>query len=135
MARSQPGGSAFLNRVHALDLAYADRFFGGTLVVAGLIGTLIGGYAATAWHRKTRVGYAYLLTLSVLATVIAATAAFWSSNAEVSMASLGAAMFFAFLPTGPINTLLLESVPIFCARAPWPPRSSSSTSSAISGAR
>jgi predicted MFS family arabinose efflux permease len=105
-------GPAFLNRVHALDMAYADRFFGGTLVVAGLLGTLIGGYAATAWHRKSRAGYAYLLTLSALATVVAATAAFWSVNAQVSMASLGAAMFFAFLPTGPINTLLLESVPV-----------------------
>jgi MFS family permease len=105
-------GPTFLNRVHGLELSFADQFFGGTLVIAGLLGTLIGGFAATAWHRQFRAGYAYLLTLSAAMTVLAAAAAFLSANTQVSMACLGAAMFFAFLPTGPINTLLLESVPV-----------------------
>ncbi len=105
-------GPTFLNRVHGLELAFADQFFGGALVVAGVLGTLVGGFAASVWHRKSRSGYAYLLTLSALLTVLAATAAFWSGSAPVAMACLGAAMFLAFLPTGPINTLLLESVPV-----------------------
>ena len=105
-------GPTFLNRVHGLELAFADQFFGGMLVVAGLLGTLIGGFAASAWHKKSRSGYAYLLTVSALLTVLAATAAFWSTNTQVSMACLGAAMFAAFLPTGPINTLLIETVPV-----------------------
>ena len=104
-------GPTFLNRVHGLELSFADRFFGGSLVVAGLLGSLIGGFAASAWHRKSRAGYAYLLTLSAALTVAAATAAFWSASTEISMACLSAAMFLAFLPTGPTNTLLLESVP------------------------
>ena len=105
-------GPTFLNRVHGLELTFADQFFGGMLVVAGLLGTLIGGFAGSVWHKKSRAGYAYLLTLSALLTVLTATAAFWSASTPVSMASLGAAMFFAFLPTGPINTLLIESVPV-----------------------
>ena len=105
-------GPTFLNRVHGLELSFADQFFGGMLVIAGLLGTLIGGFAATTWHRKSRAGYAYLLTLSAAMTVLAATAAFLSTSTQVSMICLGAAMFFAFLPTGPINTLLLESVPV-----------------------
>lgn len=105
-------GPAFLNRVHALDLSFADRFFGGSLVIAGLFGSLIGGFAASAWHRRSRAGYAYLLTLSAAMTVAAATGAFLTASAEMSMAFLAAAMFFAFLPTGPTNTLLLESVPV-----------------------
>ncbi len=105
-------GPTFLNRVHELELSFADKFFGGTLVIAGLLGTLIGGFAATAWHRKSRAGYAYLLTLSAAMTVLAAAAAFLSASTPVAMTCLGAAMFFAFLPTGPINTLLLESVPV-----------------------
>ena len=45
-------GPTFLNRVHGLELSFADQFFGGTLVIAGLLGTLIGGFAATAWHKN-----------------------------------------------------------------------------------
>ena len=105
-------GPAFLTRVHALDLSFADRFFGGSLVIMGLLGSLLGGLAASAWHRRSRAGYAYLLTLSAAMTVAAATAAFVTASAEMSMAFLAAAMFFAFLPTGPTNTLLLESVPV-----------------------
>jgi MFS family permease len=105
-------GPTFLNRVHGLELSFADQFFGGMLVIAGLLGTLIGGFAASAWHKKSRAGYAYLLTMSAAMTVLAATAAFLSDSTVVAMACLGAAMFLAFLPTGPINTLLIESVPV-----------------------
>jgi MFS family permease len=105
-------GPTFLNRVHGLELSAADQFFGAALVVAGLIGTLAGGFAATAWRRASPAGYAYMLTASAALTVVAAGAAFLSPGAEVSMAFLAAAMFLAFLPTGPINTLLVESVPV-----------------------
>ena len=57
-------GPTFLNRVHGLELSFADQFFGGMLVIAGLLGTLIGGFAASAWRKKSRAGYAYLLTVS-----------------------------------------------------------------------
>jgi len=105
-------GPTFLNRVHGLELSFADQFFGGMLVIAGLLGTLIGGFAASAWRKKSRAGYAYLLTVSAAMTVLAATAAFLSASTQVSMAFLGAAMFLAFLPTGPTNTLIIESVPV-----------------------
>jgi len=105
-------GPAFLNRVHGLELSTADRFMGGALVIGGLLGTLIGGFAATAWHRKTRAGYALLLTLAASLTLLSATVAFLDVGTTASMVCLGAAIFLAFLPTGPINTLLIESVPI-----------------------
>jgi MFS family permease len=105
-------GPTFLNRVHGLELSFADQFFGGTLVIAGLLGTLIGGFSASAWRKKSRAGYTYVLTASAAMTVLAATAAFLSASTQVSMACLAAAMFLAFLPTGPINTLLIESVPV-----------------------
>ncbi len=104
-------GPTFLNRVQGLELGEADRFFGATLVVAGLLGTLIGGFAATAWRRRSPAGYALMLAWSAALTVVAATTAFLSESPAISMASLAAAMFFAFLPTGPINTILLEAVP------------------------
>lgn len=101
----------FLNRVHGLELSFADHFFGGALVIGGLLGTLVGGFAATAWRRKTPAGYALMLTLAAFTTVIAGAAAFLDVGATASMACLGAAMFLSFLPSGPVVTVLIESVP------------------------
>jgi MFS transporter, Spinster family, sphingosine-1-phosphate transporter len=48
----------------------------------------------------------------VLLAVPAATLAFLFEDKSASMACLATAMFLLFLPTGPINTLILESVPV-----------------------
>jgi MFS family permease len=102
----------FLNRVHGLELGAADQFFGGALVICGLLGSAIGGFGATAWRRKTRSGYALMLTLSACTAFLASTVAVMSPGRSVSMAFMGIAIFLAFLPTGPVNTLLVESVPV-----------------------
>lgn len=104
-------GPTFLNRVHGLELSTADQFFGGALVIGGLFGTLIGGFAATAWRRKAHAGYALLLTLAA-ATVLFATGALLNVVTAASMVCVGAAIFLSFLPMGPVTTLLIESVPI-----------------------
>ena len=104
-------GPKFLHLSHRMELHRADLFFGGVLVVAGLVGTLLGGLAATAWQRRNPAGYALLLTLSVVLAVPVAAAAFLAADTTVSMVCLGTAMFLLFLPTGPINTLIVESVP------------------------
>ncbi len=104
-------GPAFLNRFHQVPNETASTFFGAVLVVSGLVGTLAGGFAATAWHKRNPGGYAWLCSLSVLAGVPVSLVAFLASNPTVSMACLALAMFLLFLSTGPINTLMLESVP------------------------
>ncbi|MFZ0569362.1 MAG: hypothetical protein WAM63_02550, partial [Rhodomicrobium sp.] len=104
-------GPTFLNRVHGMELGFADKFFGAALIVGGLLGTLIGGFAATAWQRKTPAGYALMLTLSASMTVLSGTLAFLDIGTMASMACLGAAIFLSFLPTGPVVTVLIESVP------------------------
>jgi hypothetical protein len=81
-------------------------------VFAGLFGTLIGGFAASAWHRRNPAGYAWMLSLSVLLAVPASFAAFLSSNTHLSMTFLGISMFLLFLSTGPVNTLIIETVPM-----------------------
>ena len=102
----------FLSRVHGLGVEQAGRFFGGWLVVTGLLATFVGGAAATALGRRSPAGYAQLLALSALATVPATLAAFILTNRGPAEAALIAAMFLIFLPTGPINTLILETVPV-----------------------
>lgn len=105
-------GPTYFEKIHHLTTAEADRFFGAVLVVAGLVGTLAGGFAATAWQRRNPAGYAWLLTLSMLAAVPLALLAFLSTEKTPTMCFMAAAMFMLFLSTGPVNTLIIESVPV-----------------------
>ena len=105
-------GPTFLHRAHGVAVEQAATFFGAVLVVAGLAGTLLGGFAATAWQKRNRAGYAWTLGLSVLAAVPLAFGAFLATSTFWSMAFLAAAMFFLFLSTGPVNTLILETAPV-----------------------
>ncbi len=105
-------GPTFLHRVHGVPIDRAGTFFGAVLVVAGLLGTLIGGFAATRWQRKNPAGYALTLGLSTLVAVPVGVLAFVVPQSNIAMVFLAAAMFFLFLSTGPVNTLILETVPV-----------------------
>jgi MFS family permease len=105
-------GPTFLHRTHGVAVDKAATFFGAVLVVAGLVGTLLGGFAATAWQKRNRAGYAWTLGLSVLAAVPLAFGAFTATSTFWSMTFMAAAMFFLFLSTGPVNTLILETTPV-----------------------
>jgi MFS family permease len=105
-------GPTFLHRAHGVAVDKAAEFFGAVVVVAGLLGTMIGGFAATAWQKRNRAGYAWTLGLSVLASVPLAYGAFVATSTFWSMSFLAAAMFFLFLSTGPVNTLILETAPV-----------------------
>ena len=102
----------FLYRVHHMEYEAAGQFFGGALVVTGLLATMAGGFAGTAWRKRSPAGYAWVLALSAAAAVPAAFAAFMLQDAAWARGALVIAMFFLFVPTGPVNTLILETVPV-----------------------
>lgn len=104
-------GPSFLERIHGVAQANAATFFGAVLVVAGLVGTLLGGLLATKWQRKNPAGYASMLGFSVLAAVPASIGAFAVEETWLAMSFLALAMLLLFLSTGPVNTLILELVP------------------------
>jgi predicted MFS family arabinose efflux permease len=101
----------FLYRVHGMSVQSAAVFFGESLVMTGLVATVLGGLLATAWQRRSPAGYARVLALSSLAAVPLSLAAFLLPDATPAKAALIGAMFLIFIPTGPVNTLILESVP------------------------
>ncbi len=105
-------GPSFLVRIHHVAVDNAGTFFGLVLVVSGLLGTLIGGFAATAWQKRNKAGYAWTLGLSVLVAVPIVVVAFLSHQTVISMACLALSMFLLFLCTGPVNTLIIETVPL-----------------------
>lgn len=103
-------GPAFLNRVHGMDLADASLFLGPTLVVGGILGTLIGGWLANRWKKKSPAGYAKLLLISVLIAVPFSFISFLTENTMLSMVCIAISLIFLFQSTGPINTVIMESV-------------------------
>ncbi len=102
----------FLHRVHGMDLQTADHFFGLSLVVTGLVATLLGGFISTAWHKRNPAAYAWVLGLSAAAAAPAGCAAFLLQDAFLARVMMVIAMFLLFLPSGPVNTLILETVPV-----------------------
>ena len=105
-------GPSYLHRVHHVAKSSAALFLGAVVVVAGLIGTFVGGFAATAWRRRNAAAYGLVLGCSTLAAVPAAVLTFVTGNVHVCMASLAATVFLLFLSTGPVNTLIVETVPV-----------------------
>src|SRR5436190_16086844 len=90
-------GPTFLETVHHLAPPKPDRFFGGVIVVGGLLGTLLGGFAASALQKRTPAGYAWLLAVSTLTAVPMAFTALLASTATGAMTFLAATIFLLFL--------------------------------------
>jgi MFS family permease len=105
-------GPAYLERIHHVPNESAASFFGKVTAAAGLLGTFVGGFAATAWHKRNPAGYAFMLGLSTLTAVPVALAAFLTADTRVAMSCLALAMFLLFVSTGPVNTLIIETVPV-----------------------
>lgn len=103
---------AFLERHHHMNFDDADHFFGRSLIVAGLISTLLGGFIATAWQRRHPAGYAWVLALSAALAAPVVLAVFLVPDAGLAKVALVASMFLLFLATGPVNTLIIETVPV-----------------------
>ena len=103
---------SFLFRVHHMALDQAAFFFSASLAATGLVATLAGGFYATRWQRRTGTGYAWVLALSALLAAPVAFAAFTLPDLGQAKVALVATMFLLFLSTGPVNTLILETVPV-----------------------
>jgi len=104
-------GPAFFQRSLGMEKATAGTYFGTTLVTAGFLGTLLGGFAATRWQKKTPAGYALVLGLSVILAAPLAYVSFQAADRTTSTCFFAAAVFLLFAGTGPVNTLILETAP------------------------
>jgi MFS transporter, Spinster family, sphingosine-1-phosphate transporter len=104
-------GPTFFQRVHGMTKSASGTYFGAILVISGLFGTLLGGFAATRWQRKNPAGYALALGWSVLLAAPIAFVAFQTSDRLLSTILFGMAVFLLFVSAGPVNTLILETVP------------------------
>lgn len=103
---------SFLYRSHALSVAKGNTLFGAITVLAGILGTLAGGWLGDRWQKKSGAGY---LHVSGWGFLIGAPFAAWAIMAPDLKSCLGAifvAEFFLFLNTGPLNTVIINVTPV-----------------------
>jgi MFS family permease len=99
---------SFLNRDHSLDVARGNTLFGATTVLAGILGTLAGGWLGDRWQKRSGKGY---LLISGWGFMIGTPFAAWAILAPGLASCLTAifiAEFFIFLNTGPLNTVIIN---------------------------
>ena len=101
----------FLVRAHGLGLAAANIQFGAVTVVAGLIGTLLGGYLGDRAQARGEGGY---LSVSGWGLLLGAPFALLLPilpSAPLVFAAAFAAELLLFLNTGPLNAALVACMP------------------------
>jgi MFS family permease len=101
----------FLVRTHGLELGYANTLFGGTTVVAGLLGTLIGGTLGDRAYARHAGGYFVVSGWGLLIGAPFACLMPYLSSTQAIIACVFMAEFLLFLNTGPLNAALVACVP------------------------
>jgi MFS transporter, Spinster family, sphingosine-1-phosphate transporter len=102
---------SYLQRVHHMGSGAANLYFGGVTVVAGIIGTLVGGSLGDRMQARSQGGYFRLsgfglLLASPLIPLMTVVGWLPAIFAVVFVAEL-----LLFLNTGPLNAALVGCVP------------------------
>jgi len=105
-------GPSFLNRAYGLSNADASTFFAFGWASAGCAGVLLGGWIGSAWRRRSFLAYPLIITIGSTLTAPVLVAAFFGQNRTASQGFILLEIFFTSLCFGPINALLIETVPV-----------------------
>ena len=101
---------SFLQRSFGLEVARGSTIFGMITVVAGIIGTLAGGWLGDRFQRRSATGYLYVSAAGFLLGAPLMILALTTSNLTLCLSAIFAAELFLFLNTGPLNTVLVNVV-------------------------
>jgi len=102
---------AFLERTRGVPRAEATVQFGAVVVVTGIVGTLVGGWAADALRRRFARADLWVCALSALLAAPLTLVALTATSPGPYFASLVAAQLLLFASTGPINDVIMAVVP------------------------
>jgi MFS family permease len=97
----------FLYRMHYLDVARGNALFGGVTVLAGISGTLAGGWLGDRFQKKSRKGYLMVSGWGFLIGAPITAYALITPSLSSCMTAVFFAEFFLFLNTGPLNTVIV----------------------------
>jgi MFS family permease len=99
---------SFLYRIHSLDVAKGNTLFGATTVLAGILGTLAGGWLGDRWQKRSGKGYLLVSGWGFLLGTPFAAWAILAPGLTSCMTAIFIAEFFLFLNTGPLNTVIIN---------------------------
>ncbi len=100
----------FLSRVRGWEVAQATQLFGATTVVAGITGTMFGGFIADIWHAKNRRAYFYVSAIGMLLAAPMAIASILIESKAWAFPFVFLTVFFLFFNTGPLNAAIISVV-------------------------
>jgi len=98
----------FLSAERGMDLAAANAGLGLVTVVAGLSGTLAGGFLADRLHRRWRSAYLLVPAAGMVLAAPCFTLALLHPSPSVFWPALFATELLFFLNIGPTNTVLVN---------------------------
>jgi MFS family permease len=98
----------FFSRLRGVPLDEANNLFGTITVVAGLVGTFLGGYLGDRFLEKTPNAYLLVSGWGMLAAVPVSYVALTAESREVYLPCLLLAEVLVFLNTGPANAVLVN---------------------------
>jgi MFS transporter, Spinster family, sphingosine-1-phosphate transporter len=101
----------FLFRLHGLDVAKANTLFGGITVLAGIAGTLAGGWLGDHFQSRSPKGYLFVSGWGFLLGTPIAAYAIITPSFTTCLTAMFFAEFFLFLNTGPLNTVIINVTP------------------------
>ncbi len=101
----------YLQRAHHLSLGEAGIGFGAVTVVAGLVGTLLGGWLGDRAQARGAGGYFWVSGTGLLLGAPFALLLPMMPDVTSTFAIAFLAELFLFLNTGPLNAALMGSVP------------------------
>jgi sugar phosphate permease len=110
------GGMAFwmpryLETVKGASFEESNHLTGSVVAVAGMLGTLVGGFAGDRLMRRTRRAYLLLSGAGVLAAIPFALGAIFSPQRGIYAPCLAGAVFCLFLNTGLLNAAIVSVSP------------------------
>ena len=98
----------FLHRIHGLSVARGNLLFGGLTVVAGIIGTLLGGWLGDHYQKKRPDGYLMVSGWGFIIGIPAMLLALTTSDLTITLSGMFLAELCLFLNTGPLNTVIVN---------------------------
>jgi predicted MFS family arabinose efflux permease len=98
-------------RERHLGVAQAGTIFGVLLLLAGFLGTLLGGLLGDRLARKHRGAHFTFSGLTLLASIPFSVLAVTSATPWLYWAAMGITLFFLFLNYGPLNAAMVNVLP------------------------
>ncbi len=102
---------SYIQRTFSMSPTEANMLFGGIAVVSGFLGTLVGGFWSDKLVLKKKMGYLKFSAICMFFLVPFFVACFLTSSLSLFIFLMAITQFLFFMPTSPINVLILESVP------------------------